>query len=150
MPSGVYERKKRQRKPCKNHPGSLAVAKGLCESCYKKEARKNPNFRQPRRTREQLRRYHLAKYSGMTIAEYEELYKSQGGVCEICGQPETAMGRHGEVRLLCVDHDHKTGVVRSLLCASCNIALGNFKDDIAIIQSAFEYLIEHSQTQKGL
>lgn len=133
---------------CLNHPDKPAVAKDLCGACYNKMRRKKPNFKKTSRTKEQLRRYHLAKYSGMTISDYEELYKLQGGVCEICRQPETVTGRHGEVRLLCVDHDHKTGEIRSLLCASCNIALGNFKDDVAILKSALEYLTEHQQ--KGL
>lgn len=63
------------------------------------------------------------------------MFASQGGVCAICRQPE---GREG--RSLSVDHDHDSGVVRGLLCDSCNVGLGRFRDDPELVRSALEYL----------
>lgn len=59
---------------------------------------------------------------GIDLDEYERMLAVQGGVCAICDQPEKAKNR-----LLCVDHDHQTGVVRGLLCTRCNTALGSYE-----------------------
>ena len=53
---------------------------------------------------------------GVTDAEYDRLLAAQGGGCAICGNPP-------KTRRLHVDHDHKTGRVRGLLCHRCNRAL---------------------------
>jgi len=76
---------------------------------------------------------------GITHQEYAKLYQSQGGVCAICSQPETAT-RLGKVKSLAVDHDHKTGRVRGLLCSDCNTGIGKLKDDPKVLQSAIQYL----------
>lgn len=44
---------------------------------------------------------------------------------------------------LCVDHNHNTGNVRSLLCMSCNTGIGKFKDNIELIEAALNYLKSH-------
>ena len=62
-------------------------------------------------------REHLLRQYGLTNADYDRMMERQGGVCAICGQPPTN-------NLLAVDHDHKTGRVRGLLCAPCNRHLG--------------------------
>ena len=58
------------------------------------------------------------------------MIEKQGGVCALCRQraPEH------------VDHDHLTGRVRGLLCSCCNQALGNARDDVAILERAVDYL----------
>lgn len=58
----------------------------------------------------------------------------QNGACAICG------GTSWGGRLPCVDHDHKTGKVRGLLCNACNLALGYFNDDANALARAAEYL----------
>lgn len=57
--------------------------------------------------------------TGITEAEYDRLLAVQGGGCAICGNPP-------KTRRLHVDHDHKTGAVRGLLCFRCNRALPNY------------------------
>lgn len=80
-----------------------------------------------------MQRYGLSKNSQTKILE------KQNNVCAICLQPETA--KHlGKLTSLAVDHNHKTGEVRGLLCTGCNKALGFFKDDIALLQEAIRYL----------
>ncbi len=64
---------------------------------------------------------------GITLDEYNALLEAQEGVCAICGQPEIALGRNGRTRHLSVDHDHRTGQVRGLLCHECNVELGRFE-----------------------
>lgn len=62
----------------------------------------------------------------------------QGGVCAICGQKETSTYR-GKVRKLAVDHCHKTGRVRGLLCMNCNQGLGKFQHSHELLIKAATY-----------
>ena len=75
--------------------------------------------------------------------EYEAMHAAQGGLCLICGRPETTKSRTGAVRLLAVDHDHDTGKVRGLLCNACNTGIGYFREDIESLKSAVKYLETH-------
>jgi hypothetical protein len=68
----------------------------------------------------------------------------QNGVCAICKLPESRKSRSG-LYTLSVDHDHKTGKVRGLLCHRCNNCLGTLKDDTHILQSAIDYLNRNNQ-----
>ncbi|KKM75774.1 hypothetical protein LCGC14_1386860 [marine sediment metagenome] len=70
------------------------------------------------------------------------MFEGQNGLCAICGKPETHRNYYGPVRLS-VDHDHKTGKVRSLLCNNCNVALGLIKEDVGIAMKLLHYLVEH-------
>lgn len=70
---------------------------------------------------------------GLTRDDYDNLSKSQDEKCAICGEKEL-------FRRLSVDHDHKTGKVRGLLCFDCNTALGKFKDDVEMLKKAISYL----------
>lgn len=75
----------------------------------------------------------LAKY-GLTLEAFRLLLSGQGGVCAICLKPCMTGQR------LAVDHDHVTGVVRGLLCRKCNIGIGHFGEDPAVLLRAIEYL----------
>lgn len=61
------------------------------------------------------------------------MLEEQGGVCLICGR----------AALMQVDHCHDTGKVRGLLCSPCNRGLGSFKDSLALVQAAADYLRAH-------
>jgi hypothetical protein len=75
----------------------------------------------------------------LTTDEYKEMVIRQGGRCAICGSSDTA---------LCIDHCHSEGSVRGLLCNSCNLGLGFFKDDPSRLGKAIRY-IEMSQSENG-
>ena len=75
----------------------------------------------------------LKRKYGISLQEYDELLRSQGGVCAICG------GTDGDKRMA-VDHDHASGKVRGILCQRCNRALGLFKDDKVKLRKAISYL----------
>lgn len=76
--------------------------------------------------------YNLQKY-GITPEQYNEIVKDQQGVCAICLNPPE------EGQRLHVDHDHKDGRIRGLLCGVCNRALIR---DQAWLKSALVYLNE--------
>lgn len=67
---------------------------------------------------------------GLAPGQYEALYEAQGGVCYICRRAT------GASRRLSVDHDHKTGEVRALLCRPCNSLLGHVRDDVDTLRRA--------------
>jgi hypothetical protein len=80
---------------------------------------------------------------GITLDEYNELLIKQNGVCDICSQIEKVKHKNGTLLQLSVDHDHKTGKVRGLLCYKCNSLLGRVNDSIYILDKAKEYLIKN-------
>jgi hypothetical protein len=75
----------------------------------------------------------LQRY-GITVEQYEQMSADQGGECAIC-QKKCPSGK-----VLAVDHNHKTGNVRALLCVNCNLGLGNFQDNIDLLFNAISYL----------
>ena len=79
---------------------------------------------------------HLKRNYGITLNEYNEMLKEQDHKCATCGTTE-AGGKHGKFM---VDHSHNTGKVRGLLCKSCNIALGEIKDNRQTLLNMVEYL----------
>lgn len=80
----------------------------------------------------------LKRNYGMTLNEYASMYSEQDGKCGICGDVKVDYGKDG----LAVDHCHKNGHVRGLLCTHCNHGLGKFKDSIELLQKAIEYIKE--------
>jgi cell fate (sporulation/competence/biofilm development) regulator YlbF (YheA/YmcA/DUF963 family) len=106
---------------------------------------KSKAYRQTEKYKINQRRYTLKRCFGITVYEYEEMYKSQNGKCNICGKEETSYDKkQGVLRRLSVDHDHKTGKVRGLLCSNCNLAIGKMNEDISILKSAIEYLEKYN------
>lgn len=75
---------------------------------------------------------------GITHEEYVALVEKQGGKCAICSSDKSNNSRTSS--RLFVDHCHKSGKVRGLLCSRCNHALGQLDDDIDRLRSAIEYL----------
>ncbi len=82
---------------------------------------------------------YLQRNYGITLEDYNTMYEEQGGVCKVCGDVGFTMAKHHKVKLV-VDHNHKTGEVRGLLCHNCNRGLGLFQDDLSILQKAIKYL----------
>jgi hypothetical protein len=73
---------------------------------------------------------------GITDVDYKEMLMNQGGVCKVCKGPPNVLGQ----KRMAIDHNHKTGEVRGLICMICNVMLGHAKDSIQILTSAIEYL----------
>lgn len=76
----------------------------------------------------------------VTQEEATNLYKRSFGICNICKMSETSKGNNGKISLLSIDHDHKTGKVRGVVCRNCNHGLGDFKESIKNLKSAIKYL----------
>lgn len=85
----------------------------------------------------------LKKY-GITQDDFKRMSLEQNGVCATCYQPETAIdAKTGNRKNLSVDHCHKTGRVRGLLCWRCNTMLGRAEDSIELLGQMQAYLRRH-------
>lgn len=112
-----------------------------CKAERMRAANKRYRERHPHRARRRDRAWHLAKRYGITVAAYEELLRSQGGCCAICGTLEPVPVRGVSSGFsLAVDHDHKTGAIRGLLCSPCNLGIGSLADDPERLRRAVRYL----------
>jgi len=76
---------------------------------------------------------------GIDINQYDLMKSQQNNCCAICFKNEDELPRD-----LCVDHCHKTGKIRKLLCARCNSALGFIDDNVDFANRLHEYLKEHN------
>jgi hypothetical protein len=102
---------------------------------YQLKYRNKPDFKQEDKNRK------LKKFFGITLEQYNKMLEEQNGVCAVCGNNEVAFDkRTNKNRSLSVDHNHKTGKIRGLLCSNCNHILGKAKDNIIILQKLIEYL----------
>jgi hypothetical protein len=115
---------------------------GDCRQCRKDRGKRrqgNPRVREQERIRNQNphrlawnHAHQLQKY-GLTVDAYDAMVLAQKGLCAICARPP------GDSRLH-VDHCHKTGQVRGLLCGRCNTAIGLLGDDPKILAMAISYI----------
>lgn len=100
-----------------------------CKPCHNVRGRESKI-----RTHGGTREYHLRRRYGIGDADFQRILAGQGGVCAICGAAEP---RH-------VDHDHRSGHVRGILCFNCNGGLGLFRDSTVYLDRAITYLRETS------
>ena len=95
------------------------------------------------------REMRIKRKFGITVEQYETMYSLQLGRCGICAVPLAEEGIDTNV-----DHDHSCcpgakscgQCVRGLLCNRCNLALGQFDDDVVVLQRAINYLSEARET----
>lgn len=80
----------------------------------------------------------LRREYGLTLDAYAALSSSQDERCAICRRSPNG-------KPLSVDHCHSTGAIRGLLCTSCNMGIGYFKDSPKTMRAAFRYLVRHAQ-----
>ena len=103
------------------------VAK-LCKACRVGPAHANWNGGP--------RHYNIRRSYGITMDDYDAMFKAQDGRCAICRGVGQNVGR----RPLGVDHDHTTLAIRGLLCRNCNATLGLMGDDPERLNLAAAYL----------
>ena len=107
-------------------------ATGQCVECGRSNDR--PKVRCSRCATAQRARARQ-KLTGCSTQQYAYLLSTQGGMCAICEHSP----RQGELALS-ADHEHSTGRIRGLLCRSCNLGLGFFKDNADCLRRASRYV----------
>lgn len=112
-----------------------------CKNCVYERQKIHSSKPEVREHRAKTRRVwsRLNKY-GFTPGLYEQRLEEQGNACAICKTQEP--GGRGQFH---ADHDHKTGKPRGVLCHSCNVSLGGFKDNLEALVAAIEYLKKYSE-----
>jgi hypothetical protein len=113
-------------KDCTRKDGYFPACKQCRADYAKRYRRQHPEIEFNR----WLRRYNLS------YKEYVKLKEQQPNKCAICGISFNNIDN----KKVHVDHCHKKGKTRSILCQYCNHLLGNAKDDIYILESAIKYL----------
>lgn len=101
--------------------------------------RKNYQYRHNKKTIDGRRERMLQQKYGLSLDQYEALLIAQDYKCKICKHEEGERGR----AKLAVDHDHKTGKIRGLLCDPCNRGIGMLLDDPNIILNAYQYILDN-------
>ena len=88
-----------------------------------------------RKRKDKYKELHLKRTYNLTTEEYNKLFTLQEGKCKCCKTHQTEFKK-----ALFVDHNHKTGEVRGLLCCNCNLAIGLVKEDINTLLEIIDYL----------
>ncbi len=91
----------------------------------------------------QDRNHHFQRSFGLTIEDVDRMIEQQEGKCANIGCRRT-LSRGRKTDSAHLDHDHKTGKVRAVLCQACNVALGRLREDPNVIAGLLEYLREHA------
>jgi len=89
--------------------------------------------------RRSSRRSWLKKTYGLSLEDYDKMLKEQNNLCAICEEKDTK----DKWGCLAVDHDHKTGKIRDLLCYKCNAGIGLLNDNKELLIKAIKYLEKH-------
>lgn len=103
--------------------------RAICKACHR--IRKREYLRN-------IHHYRISRTYGLSPSQYADLLSDHSGRCAICGGvPDDSENP------LVVDHDHRTGKVRGLLCHHHNVALGMIREDAGILKAMIEYLQKH-------
>jgi Recombination endonuclease VII len=105
----------------KNRPQGV---RNLCRNCRQKSERGG-----------KIKDANLRRSYGITLSDFNKMLLIQNNCCLICNRHRNELSTDFHV-----DHCHKTGKVRALLCSNCNQGLGNFRDSIGLLIAASEYL----------
>lgn len=116
--------------PNGNSSGCILCRRSKNKEYYKRRYLESPDW--------QIRRK-MKQCWGLTLEEYKELLNLQGNRCAICGTQDFGS------RNAPIDHDHKTGKIRGILCQKCNRGLGLFLDNTEILKNAIRYLEDSKQ-----
>jgi hypothetical protein len=118
------------------HPQRGTLFQSSCKSCHKVSS-KLYYYRNKELGKKRKRRPGLYGVDSESLEKWiVEQTILQNNACAICRSPEEPN------RVFSVDHDHLTGNLRGLLCNTCNLALGLFKDNPEFLKAAAKYLEE--------
>lgn len=121
----------RQVLPLETFGNDAQTASGKCAYCKPCIAKRGERYAHLKPHYRRRARYGISK------EEFGAMVESQKGECLICRRKKK----------LVVDHDHKTGSIRGLLCGGCNVMLGHFRDSAVLIQRVINYLLDARQFQ---
>lgn len=142
MPAKIL--KLRLCKECAINP-CRAINKTLCTACDTTKSREGYHARKGTTSgyNQSVSSYkaNLKRKWGMSISDFDLLYDKTGGICPICSAyMHKPPSKEHRATTACVDHCHITGKIRGVICRTCNLGLGYFKDDPESLKLASAYL----------
>jgi hypothetical protein len=128
--------------------GFSQMATGRARSCgclQKRKGADSPAYKHGRsKTKDYYNELMIRQTYGLEYHEYLSMVDDHKGVCAICGA-EPPKGQHK--KRLNIDHCHKTGAIRGLLCDCCNRALGLMRDNAQLLSKAIDYLTKYANAR---
>lgn len=122
---------------------ALTEAQRAAAARRQAEYRARRKLQNPEATALMVRNQNLKHKFGISHEDFLVLYESQNGCCKICGKELLRDNpRHNVDNGSAIDHCHKTGAIRGILCHPCNKGLGHFMDDPDLLRIAANYLGE--------
>jgi hypothetical protein len=115
-----------------------------CENLRSSKRRKNPLTKEETRYRWLKSKYKLSREA------YFEIVNIQNSRCAICQdkiENFSPSKKKGQKKYFVVDHDHRTGKNRGLLCKPCNSGIGHLRDSICILEKAIVYLKKYEESE---
>ena len=111
----------------------------LAKTIYKRRISRDPAYakRYYAKHKDRYRASSILKRYRISIEECDRMLESQNGTCAIC-KVETP---ESNGKMLCIDHDHETGMVRGLLCSNCNRALGHLRESVPAMFNMIGYIL---------
>ena len=106
----------------------------ICMACSKERYRQYY-----KNHKDKVREWYLKGVYSITISYFTQMLKNQNYSCLICGREFT------DDNPACIDHDHKTGEIRALLCRNCNTMIGMANEDPEIFDKAKEYILTYNK-----
>jgi len=98
--------------------------------------------------------HHKIKKFNISLKQYKKMFNAQKGRCLICGRNFDDIYKNQKENHIYytprIDHDHKTGKVRGILCHHCNTALGSLNENPLILVRAIKYLQENKKKKSKL
>jgi len=142
-----FETRSYTKKYCSINCKNIYSKKRICIDCNKIKITNKKRCslcEQIKKDKEKLNKIYplLSKYD-ISMENYIEMINKQHNKCKSCGCDF-------DIKRVCIDHDHETGIVRGLLCNQCNSGLGMFKDNIYSLLKAIDYLIEFRDNKRIL
>lgn len=121
-----------------NHKGTPDDKDYRCKVCAREHSRLYRK-QNPDKAKASVRKATIKKKFNMTEEQYNNLLIKQNYSCAICGR-DFYKYRAETHRYFCIDHNHKTGEIRGLLCSPCNRSIGLLGDNAGILRTAANYI----------
>lgn len=93
------------------------------------------------KNKEKLIEANYRRKYGLTSEDFLKMLKEQNYGCAVCAEK---IGEAKRKRRLFIDHCHKTGMARGVLCGNCNTAIGMLKDSAELLLKARLYILRHT------
>lgn len=110
---------------------SCKICRNRARKLSNKAKEYTENYKEKQKENDLKRRFNI------NSQQYEAMLIAQDFSCGICRTHQKDLDKS-----LAVDHCHKTGAIRGLLCSRCNLSLGGFQDSIEVLEKAILYLKE--------